>query len=393
MLRIHAHLQKFAYFSAAFRTMFFLCALAGFFLPNFFASFILNHLNYPGVFKSIFNWHSHEMFFGFSLALVSGFLLTASINWSGNKMRNGLWLFALALFWVGERIAMMAHLPEALAIFLNFPFMILFIIMAGLQLKGNRNFQIIMPVLFGFFLAKEMLFFGDLYQHKSMTWAGRDLSLGLIRYLLALFACRLIPFFSSKRFPKIGTIQIPPMLRGTFLTSLLLSDALKAFFHFSPFILDMLLLVALIIGLWIWKLMRPLQTIKEPMIFILNVGFLWLLSSCVGEMMAHHLQWFGTTNVHIHILTTGALGCFSLGLMTRVSLAHSGHMMKANNTIIALFILVNIGALMRVVIPVMANQYFSPLLYLIASLWAGAYFLYLVSFTKILWTPQQGFLK
>ena len=139
--------------------------------------------------------------------------------------------------------------------------------------------------------------------------------------------------------------------------------------------------------------MRPQQTIKEPMLLILNIGFLWLLLSCIGEIVSHHLQWFAITNVHIHILTAGALGSFSIGMMTRVSLAHSGRVMKASTTIIAMFILVNLGALTRILVPIVANQYFSSLLHTIAGFWVGAYFLYLIPFTKILWTSQPGLSK
>ena len=35
-------------------------------------------------------WHAHEMLHGFVIAIIVGFLLTASANWSGKKGLNGI---------------------------------------------------------------------------------------------------------------------------------------------------------------------------------------------------------------------------------------------------------------------------------------------------------------
>ena len=53
-------------------------------------------------------WHVHEMLFGFSMAIVVGFVLTAIQNWTGVPGTKGyrlglmvaLWLLARLLFWI-----------------------------------------------------------------------------------------------------------------------------------------------------------------------------------------------------------------------------------------------------------------------------------------------------
>src|SRR5919109_4962274 len=40
-------------------------------------------------------WHAHEMVFGFAIAVVAGFLLTAASNWTGRRTATGLGLGAL----------------------------------------------------------------------------------------------------------------------------------------------------------------------------------------------------------------------------------------------------------------------------------------------------------
>ena len=34
-------------------------------------------------------WHGHEMLFGFAVAVIAGFLLTAAQNWTGIRTRRG----------------------------------------------------------------------------------------------------------------------------------------------------------------------------------------------------------------------------------------------------------------------------------------------------------------
>src|SRR6185503_16391886 len=52
-------------------------------------------------------WHAHEMVFGFAVAVIAGFLLTAVGNWTGRETATGLPLALLALLWVLGRIAVL----------------------------------------------------------------------------------------------------------------------------------------------------------------------------------------------------------------------------------------------------------------------------------------------
>ena len=51
-------------------------------------------------------WHAHEMVFGFTLAIIAGFLLTASNNWTGILPAAGLPLAILFLLWSLARFFM-----------------------------------------------------------------------------------------------------------------------------------------------------------------------------------------------------------------------------------------------------------------------------------------------
>lgn len=49
-------------------------------------------------------WHAHEMVFGFALAVIAGFLLTASNNWTGILPAAGLPLALLFTLWALARL-------------------------------------------------------------------------------------------------------------------------------------------------------------------------------------------------------------------------------------------------------------------------------------------------
>ena len=56
-------------------------------------------------------WHGHEMIFGFTAAVIAGFLLTAVRNWTGRETVSGLTLAALTALWLLGRVAAAASWP------------------------------------------------------------------------------------------------------------------------------------------------------------------------------------------------------------------------------------------------------------------------------------------
>ena len=50
-------------------------------------------------------WHAHEMIYGFVMAAVAGFLLTAVPNWTGQRGLSGAPLMVLVAVWLTGRMA------------------------------------------------------------------------------------------------------------------------------------------------------------------------------------------------------------------------------------------------------------------------------------------------
>src|SRR5512138_2176022 len=56
-------------------------------------------------------WHAHEMLFGFTLAVVAGFLFTAVRNWTAQPTPTGPLLMAIVALWVAGRVLVAIRWP------------------------------------------------------------------------------------------------------------------------------------------------------------------------------------------------------------------------------------------------------------------------------------------
>ena len=61
-------------------------------------------------------WHRHEMLFGFAMAIVAGFLLTAVQTWTGQVAPSGNRLMGVALIWLAARLGWLLGLPAPLLV-------------------------------------------------------------------------------------------------------------------------------------------------------------------------------------------------------------------------------------------------------------------------------------
>ena len=93
-----------ALLSAGFRPFFLIAGLwAALALPLWLAE-LTGQLVLPSAFDPV-AWHAHEMLFGFVMAAIAGFLLTAVPNWTGRMPLQGWSLGALALLFAAGRVA------------------------------------------------------------------------------------------------------------------------------------------------------------------------------------------------------------------------------------------------------------------------------------------------
>ena len=61
-------------------------------------------------------WHAHEMLFGYTLAIIVGFLFTAGQNWTGQPTPKGGALAALVALWLAGRVMVLTPWGAAAAL-------------------------------------------------------------------------------------------------------------------------------------------------------------------------------------------------------------------------------------------------------------------------------------
>ena len=91
-------------------------------------------------------WHGHEMIYGFATAIITGFVLTASQNWSGIRGVHGIKLKILFALWLTARILILT-LPHEVIVtalidlsFLPFTGYLLWPYLKDVELRSERIF-------------------------------------------------------------------------------------------------------------------------------------------------------------------------------------------------------------------------------------------------------------
>ena len=115
-----------------------------------------------GYFESPILWHAHEMVFGYTMAIIAGFLLTAVANWTGQTPTKSLHLLSLFLLWVIGRVTvnlgsgMIPFWIVALIDCLFLPMLMLSIAIPLFRSRNKRNF--IFLGLLSIFLGNQIWF-------------------------------------------------------------------------------------------------------------------------------------------------------------------------------------------------------------------------------------------
>ena len=104
--------------------------------------------------------------------------------------------------------------------------------------------------------------------------------------------------------------------------------------------------------LWLASVWGLLQSLKNRLLAMLHIGFLWLGLAFVLGGVAQLLGVAQGTAVlslgSLHAVTIGCLASLMLAMVTRVSCGHSVRALVADNTVWSLFVLLQFTALLRI---------------------------------------------
>lgn len=296
-------------------------------------------------------WHRHEMPFGFGLAIIAGFLLTAVQNWTGRPGLSGWPLISLFSVWLAARLAWFVPVPLAVLIALQLAFIGLFIAQMARQLIAarQRNNYPILLVLSLLALCQSLTLAGLAMGDDSVQRRGALAALWLIAVMLSLIGGRVIPFFTQRGLGRVEAFAAHPWLDHLLLACGVLVAALFASGHnlqATPWLAAPFILLSGLHGrrLRRWHL-RGIWGV--PLLWSLHLGYAWLLVASLG-MAAWHLGWLTQPSLASHALAVGAMGGLILAMMARVSLGHTGRALQPPKAMAWAFGLLNLGALIRV---------------------------------------------
>jgi uncharacterized protein involved in response to NO len=376
--------------SYGFRPFFFLAAVhAGIAIPLWLVAFS-SGFALPGAFEPL-HWHAHEMLFGFLAAVMTGFLLTAIPNWTGRLPLSGGPLAMLVGLWIAGRLGvpLIPHAVAAMAIDLSFPLALAFVVAREVIAGRNwRNAPVAgMVALMALANAVDHLDGMGVVPHDL----GQRLALAVAAMMLALIGGRIVPSFTRNWFAKQKAAALPaPFGRLDRAALLVTGPALVTWVALPDAAASGAMLVAaaalLARRLARW---RGARTVREPILFVLHVGYGWLAAA----MLLLGLSSLTTAvppSAAVHALTTGAIGTMTLAVMTRASLGHTGRPIVADRAIVGIYVLVSLGALLRVTAP-FAGHLYLPLLAAGGASWSGAFVLFAIRYAPLLWgRPTAG---
>jgi uncharacterized protein involved in response to NO len=136
--------------------------------------------------------------------------------------------------------------------------------------------------------------------------------------------------------------------------------------------------------LWLW---RGLATRKEPIVWILHVGYAWIVCG-LALTAAAHLTGGIAQSLAYHAFGAGASGTMILAIMTRASLGHTGRPIKAAPAVVWAYACITIAAASRIFLPMTVPQQGSAALILAALAWIAAFAIFTRVYFPILTTPR-----
>ncbi len=338
---------------------------------------------------SMFQWHAHEMLYGYAMAVIAGFLLTAAWNWTGQETASGAGLAIIFLLWLLARILMACGtgvLVYAAAADMAFLVSLAFAVARPI-IRVRQKRQALVLLLLALLTAANLLFYlgaTGLVPHGIQLgiYGGLYLVLGMVLFM----GRRVIPFFTERgvgypvtlknpRWNDIATLVLYPLF--------LISEV-----AFPQHLAGALLAGGLLISnsiringwhtLGIWQ--KPLLLGLFAAFVMINLGFL-LRALMAVTVIPDYLP--------IHAYAVGGIGMLTVSMMARVTLGHTGR--DVNQAPLAIKILLAgmaLSAAVRIFLPLTDAANYQLWITIAGILWILTFALFSIIFVPMLLRPR-----
>ncbi len=322
------------------------------------------------------------MVFGYSTAIIAGFILTAMRNWTGVRTINGRALMVLVGLWLLARVLPLLASPVLFRWAAIMDVLFLFGVMLAVihPIAKGKQWQQQIAILSKIILllAANILYYLGVFQvvEQGISW-GIYSGVYLIIALIFTFARRVMPLFIERGVDYSFKPRNSTFIDITSLVLLTMLWIVDVFFHHIIFsaLISLVLAVLHTIRLAGWYTKGIWH---KPLLWVLFIGYGMFV---VGFMLkAINVFDLYSTMLPLHAFTYGGIGMMTIGMMARISLVHTGRNIKQPSSILAwVFLCLLLGALIRVVMPIFLPEAY---LYFIGA----SQLLWIISFTSFLFS-------
>ncbi|NOZ53604.1 MAG: NnrS family protein [Gammaproteobacteria bacterium] len=331
-------------------------------------------------------WHAHEMIYGYSLAVIAGFLLTAIKNWTHRQTLNGFPLFILFFIWMLARALPFFgnSIPLEFTAIINGLFIVSLLFTTAIPIFKARQWQHLgIIAIIALLLPSNIFYYLGLLGHlnNGVNW-GLYSGLYLILAMVLTMARRVIPFFIEKGVGYTVQVKNWAWLDISCLVFFLLFCIVDTFASNQLWNALLASILFVLHGIrmagWytggIWK--KPL---------------LWVLYLAYGALVAGFALNIGvftfdlSPSLAVHAFSFGGIGLMTIGMMSRVTLGHTGrNVFEPPPALFWVFALLLIGTLIRVLMPIVAHGYYTIWIGVSQILWVASFTLFIIIFSPML---------
>jgi uncharacterized protein involved in response to NO len=338
---------------------------------------------------SMFQWHAHEMVFGYTVAVIAGFLLTAAWNWTGEKTASGAGLAWIFIPWVIARILMAGGTTYLLYAAIAD---LLFMLGLGfatsrpiIKVRQKRQVPVIL-IMFLLTLANLAFYLGAAGILDSGVLLGIHGGFYIVLGMVLFMGRRVIPFFTE------SGVGYPVELKNAHWNDIATYVLYPAFLVSEAFFPQNLTGAVLAAGLLIsnsirvngWHTMgiwqKPLLWGLFVSFIMINLGFL-LRALAPLTALADYLP--------IHAFAVGGIGIVTMSMMARVTLGHTGRsVQQAPPVMTILLACMVLTSTVRVFFPLLDPRNYQLWITVSGALWIVSFTLFSIIFIPMLSGPR-----
>lgn len=348
-----------------------------------------------------FYWHGHEMLYGYALAVIAGFLLTAVKAWTQQSMPYGYKLLVIFVPWALARVLFLANgininTDTLIAAASDIIFWLLtasFVILPIYRVRQKRQIGIVAKLLL-LFIGQVWFYVALFTQNNNGMHMSLLFGLYLIIGVVLTIGRRVMPKFIERGISTGGEVRQKVKnsdlldrlsLLGFF--AFMLSDVFLTGYRWAVCASGTAALVIAISNLIRLKNWYLPEIWSKPLLWSLWLSFFGMV---IGFFL-FVLVPFGIINhsLAMHAVVISGIGLMTLAMMSRVSLGHTGrNIHQPPKTVTVIFISMTMAWLARAVLGWILPDYYFATLAMAQAFWIVAFLVFVASYSGILTLPR-----